>query len=132
MNKISSHEIDEAIEKALACISQALQTSPEESLAAQADGLAMSEQLVNWIDGEVETTDGVVLTRDEFRRRLESNRARHAGHAERFRLNDSCERLEQLVLGGAFSPVAADDEFGAALEGGRFKPRDSNVEWRMR
>jgi hypothetical protein len=97
-HRISSHNVDETIQRALTAISHALQASPEESLAAQADGLAASETLLNWIIEAVETSDGVVLTRDEFRRRLESNRARHAGHAERFRLKDSCERLEQLVL----------------------------------
>lgn len=119
LNEISSHDIDRLIEHALASISSVLQTSPEESLGAQTDGLAASERLMNWIEDEIETCDGVVLTREEFRRRLESLRARHAGHAERFRLNESCERLEQLVLGGEF------------LNAG-FKPCDANVEWWMR
>ncbi len=128
LHEISSTDIDQTIETALHSISQSLQTSPEESIAAHADGLAASEKLMNWIDDQIETSDGVVLTRDEFRRRLESNRARHAGHAERFRLHDSCERLEKLVLGGGFSPLASDDVFLTA----NFKPRDTNIEWRMR
>lgn len=103
-----SSDIDQAISVALASISHALQTSPEESLAAQADGLAASEKIQEWVVESVETGDGVVLTRDEFRRRLESLRARFAGQAERLRVGDACERLETLVLGGAFSPFAED------------------------
>jgi hypothetical protein len=57
INEISSHDVDQTIENALNCISHALQTSPEEALAAQADGLAASERLMNWIDEGVETTE---------------------------------------------------------------------------
>lgn len=99
-----SRQIDGTIESALAAISHALQTSPEEALAAQADVLAAAEKLWEWVDEQVTTVDGVQLTRDEFRRRLESERARHAGEAERLRLNESCAELERLVLGRSFSP----------------------------
>jgi malate synthase len=60
-------------------------------------------ELWQWVKREVPLAGGIHLTRDEFRRRLEAERARFAGQAERGRLQDACELLEKLVLADEFS-----------------------------
>jgi malate synthase len=60
-------------------------------------------ELWQWVKFEVRLAEGTRLTRDEFRRRLESERARFAGQAERGRLNEACALLERLVLSEEFT-----------------------------
>ncbi len=60
-------------------------------------------ELWQWVKREVPLAGGIRLTRDEFRRRLETERARFAGQAERGRLKDACDLLEKLVLADEFS-----------------------------
>lgn len=55
-------------------------------------------ELWQWVKLEVSSIEGVKLTRAEFLRRLESERARFAGSAERGRINEACALLEKLVL----------------------------------
>jgi len=59
-------------------------------------------ELWQWVKREVPLSGGARLTRDEFRRRLEAERARFAGQAERGRLSDACTLLEKLVLAEEF------------------------------
>lgn len=59
-------------------------------------------ELWQWVKREVPLSGGARLTRDEFRRRLEAERARFAGQAERGRLNEACMLLEKLVLAEEF------------------------------
>lgn len=59
-------------------------------------------ELWQWVRFEVPLASNLRLTRDEFMRRLESERARFAGQAERGRLNDACSLLEKLVLSEEF------------------------------
>jgi len=55
-------------------------------------------KLWQWVKLEVTSVEGVKLTRVEFLRRLESERARFAGSAERGRISEACALLEKLVL----------------------------------
>jgi malate synthase len=59
-------------------------------------------ELWQWVKHEVTLTEGTRLTRNEFRRRLEAERARFAGEAERGRLEEACNILERLVLSEEF------------------------------
>lgn len=60
-------------------------------------------ELWQWVKFEVRLVEGTRLTRNEFRRRLETERARFAGQAEKGRLADSCELLAKLVLSEEFT-----------------------------
>ena len=59
-------------------------------------------ELWQWVKFEVTTAEGSRLTRDEFLRRLESEKAQHAGHAERGRIAEAGALLEKLVLAETF------------------------------
>lgn len=59
-------------------------------------------ELWQWVRFQVKTVEGIVLNRDEFLRRLESERARFAGTAEKGRIEDACLLLEKLVLSEDF------------------------------
>lgn len=60
-------------------------------------------ELWQWVKFEVVLSDGTKLTRDEFMRRLEAEKAAFAGRAEEGRLNDACSLLEKLVLSEEFT-----------------------------
>ena len=60
-------------------------------------------ELWQWVRGEVVTAEGTRLTRDEFRERLETERARYAGQAERCRVTEASEILARLVLSEEFA-----------------------------
>lgn len=59
-------------------------------------------ELWQWVKFEVELASGVRLTREEFLRRLESERARFGGHAEQSQLTLACTLLERMVLSESF------------------------------
>lgn len=59
-------------------------------------------ELWQWVRFEVPLAEGVKLTRDEFLRRLEAERARFAGQAQKGRLNEACVLLEKMVLSSEF------------------------------
>jgi malate synthase len=59
--------------------------------------------LWQWVRFEVRLSNGVQLTRSEFLRRLEAERAKFAGSAERGRLNEACLLIESLVLSRQFT-----------------------------
>lgn len=60
-------------------------------------------ELWQWVKFQVTLDDGVQLTRDEFLRRLESEKARFAGGAEKGRVSEAAALLEKLVLSEEFS-----------------------------
>lgn len=59
-------------------------------------------ELWQWVKFQVVLEDGVRLTRDEFLRRLESEKASFAGSAERGRVTEAADLLEKLVLSAEF------------------------------
>jgi malate synthase len=59
-------------------------------------------ELWQWVKFEVTLEEGVKLTRAEFLRRLEAERARYAGGFAKWRINDACALLEKLVISEDF------------------------------
>lgn len=59
-------------------------------------------ELWQWVRFGVTTAEGSQLSREEFLRRLESERARFAGTAERGRISEASQLLEKLVLSETF------------------------------
>lgn len=59
-------------------------------------------ELWQWVRFQATTVEGVKLTREEFLRRLEAEKVRFAGRAERDRIEDACVLLEKLVLSDDF------------------------------
>lgn len=57
-----------------------------------------AEELAQWVRDGLVTTEGVVLTREEFRRRLEAQKMRYAGRAEQMKISEAADELEVKVL----------------------------------
>jgi hypothetical protein len=93
---ITGAEVDENIRMALRAISLNL-SAPLDHEAVAADPFV--EELSSWIKARLVTTEGVELSRDEFRRRLECEKARYAGRAESSKVSEAADRLKRAVLG---------------------------------
>src|SRR5262249_8487868 len=100
--KITEAGVNANISVALAYISAWLRGQGAVAIHNLMEDAATAEisraQLWQWVRREVILVEGSRLSRAEFRRRLEAERARFAGHAERDRLSDACDLLESLVL----------------------------------
>ena len=101
--KVMPTQVNSLIALALSALSQLLQghrarNSGEGIKLFQAE--EARTQLFHWVHEEVEMSGSAgVLTREEFLRRLESEKAKFAGRAEAGRLNEASLLLERLVLG---------------------------------
>lgn len=100
--RVSDQGVSENIAVALHYISSWLQGQGAVAIHHMMEDAATAEiaraELWQWVKNEVELSPGVILTRSEFQRRVESERARFAGRAEKGRINEACALLEKLVL----------------------------------
>lgn len=95
ISEISASEVDENIAMALRAIAKRLSASPG-ALTGEPEPFA--DELALWVREGLITAEGVKLTREEFRRRLEALKARFAGQAVRLRISEAADQLEADVL----------------------------------
>jgi malate synthase len=104
--KVTDAGVSNNISVALQYISSWLQGQGAVAIHNLMEDAATAEiaraELWQWVRFEVPLGNGVRLTRAEFLRRLEAERASFAGSAERGRLSEACHLLESLVLAEEF------------------------------
>lgn len=104
--RVTEEGVSENIAVALQYISSWLQGQGAVAINSLMEDAATAEiaraELWQWVKRETTLAEGTRLTRDEFRRRLDHERARFAGQAERGRLTEASELLARLVLSEEF------------------------------
>ena len=104
--RITAEGVNGNISVALQYISHWLQGQGAVAINNLMEDAATAEiaraELWQWVKREVLIASGAKLNRQVFLRRLESERARFAGSAERGRLQEACDLLESLVLAEEF------------------------------
>lgn len=84
-NEVTSAEVDETIAMSLRAVVHG------------ADGSEFADELTGWVRAELVTAEGIAITRDEFRRRLEALKACYAGRAVQLHVSEAVDRLDVLV-----------------------------------